>query len=210
MKWLACAIMNLLLGFQGIYSQANDIPYSAEPVDTLNVPARIRGELSLTETLGGRISGTSFNGDEAFTATSLSADLYLTGELSFGPEAGIFVAGTIRPLLGCNVAYTFWHAGGKRGAYLRLGYGIIPPVEDHTTADTWSLFTAGLGIKFILSPKSLFRLELNYKQQWWKNHLPIYELTSPPSGSEVYQSDYELYQTKSSAGILIGVSFVLQ
>jgi hypothetical protein len=170
--------MNLFLSFQGIYSQVIGIPCQDVRSDTVDGKSRIHGELSITEALGGRISGSSFTGDKAFASVSLAADLYLTGGLSFGPEAGIFVDGTIRPLLGLNLAYTHWPAEGKRGPYFRLGYGIIPPVEDYTVTDTWSLFTAGLGMKFILSAKSLFRLELNYKQQLWKNHLPIYELST--------------------------------
>ncbi len=210
MKYFLFAFAILSLSACVVYSQVNDIPCQDVPSDTTDCETHIRGELSLTETLGGRISGSTFNGDEAFTAATLGADFYLIGGLTFGPEFGIFVDGTTLPLFGLNLGYTHWWSG-RRGIYLRLGYDFASSLEAHSSTDSRSIFTAGAGMKFPMGAKSLFRLEVSYKHQWRKNNPQIYFLDKPtPSDTEIIRWEYEEYKTKGSIGILIGFSAIIR
>jgi hypothetical protein len=186
-------ILLLSFGTADVYCQA----------DTL----RNNAELSISETLGGKISGSPSHGNDAFSALMLSADLYLIGGFSVGPEFGIFVDGTISPLLTMNAAYTHWQAGGKRGMYVRLGFGTIIYPGNNFTDTPNKIFTGGIGIKFLNGRRSLFRVELNYKLQWWKEKMPVYIMPAD-FGFGVDSPGDGTFHSQHAIGILIGYSFL--
>ena len=209
MKRPLYAILSLFLSFQLIYSQGTGIPGAASPSDTAGVNTHIHGELSIMETLGGRISGSSFHGDDAFTATTIGADFYLMGGLTFGPEFGIFIDGATLPLFGLNLGYTHW-LSERRGFYARAGFHIAAPLETRNSTNSRKIVTTAVGMKFPMGTRSLFRVELNYRHQWRKNTPPVYILPPTPFDSGGSYSEYQEYSTKGSIGILIGFSAAIR
>jgi hypothetical protein len=206
MKHLPYILTGIVLCFQGIYSQGNDpLPPNITTDTSTGIP-RILGELWLTGTLGGRVSGTYTTGEEAFTAMTIGADFFILGGFSIGPEFGFFANGDPLPLLALNLGYTYW-LNDRRGIYLRAGYGKVMDIGTYSRTNSRYLFTSGLGMKFPVGLKSVFRVELDYRHQRQKNepYVTWIDFVGP-----IAPGAYDEYRIRGSIGILIGLSVAVR